>query len=137
MFYGFRIGMTADEAVRKMAFMGLRASRPPEIIREAALGKVVLWNFPSMTVILQRRKYNGPYVITEINYQSGETHGEPGTEIDVGQPGTSAEHALESDDEPLGADETAGDTDGLAGAAGGENRRVRRGRHRSGGEGAG
>jgi len=71
MSYGFRVGMTADEAVREMVFMGLRASKPPEIVREAALGKVMRWNFPSMTVILQRRKYNGPYVITEIN-QSGE-----------------------------------------------------------------
>ena len=136
MSYGFRVGMTADEAVREMAFMGLRASRPPEIMRQAALGKVVRWNFPNMTVILQRRKYNGPYVITEIN-QSGETYGEPGTEIDAGQPGTAAEHALEGDDVPLGADETADDAGGLAGEAGGENRRVRRGRHRSGGEGAG
>ena len=132
--YGFRIGMTADEAVREMAFMGLRASRPPEIVREAALGKVVRWNFPNMTVILQRRKYNGPYVITEVNYQSGEIHGEPGTEIDAGQPGTAAEHALEGNDELLGADETADDAGGLAGEAGGENRRVRRGRHHRGGE---
>src|SRR3990172_12596183 len=99
MSYGFRVGMTADEAVREMAFMGLRASKPPEIVRQAALGKVVRWTFPSMTVILQRRKYNGPYVITEVNVHpyrqagmeeslSGEIHGEPGTEIDAGQPGT-------------------------------------------------
>ena len=137
MSYGFKVGMTADEAIREMTFMGLRASKPPEIVREAALGKVMRWNFPNMTVILQRRKYNGPYVITEVNYLSGETHGEPGTEIDAGQPGTSAGDALESDNVSLGADETADDAGGLAGEAGGENRRVRRGRHRSGGEGAG
>ena len=71
MSYGFKVGMTADEAIREMTFMGLRASKPPEIVRQAALGKVVRWNFPGMTVILQRRKYNGPYVITEVN-QSGE-----------------------------------------------------------------
>src|SRR3990172_429208 len=132
MSYGFKVGMTADEAVREMAFMGLRAARPPGVVREAALRKVVRWNFPNMTVILQRLKYNGPYVITEIN-QSGETYGEPGTEIDAGQPGTAAEHALEGNDESLGADETADDAGSLAGEVGGVDRRVRRGRHRSGG----
>ena len=136
MSYGFKVGMTADEAVREMTFMGLRASKPPEIVREAALGKVMRWNFPNMTVILQRRKYNGPYVITEIN-QSGEIHCEHRAGSETGQPGTSAGDALESDNVSLGADETADDTGSLAGEAGGGDRWVRRGRHRSGGEGAG